>query len=187
MAAGALPTLPRAPSAAGADTCDQSRPILCVPHTRYQVEKDAALERGAAEASELRAAKNAHLERAEHKAAELAEKSTLVSEYLERVVKLTEERAVAEAKVRDAGAETAKQQARLARAEQEKELADKHKAWLESELKGKADALLMERKEAAMARADAQSAVSAAEGRAQSLETQLGAANARVDALAAAE
>ena len=84
------------------------------------MEKDAALERGAAEASELRAAKNAHLERAEHKAAELAEKSALVSEYLERVVKLTEERAAAEAKARDAGTETAKLQARLARTEQEK-------------------------------------------------------------------
>ena len=137
--------------------------------------------------SELRAAKQSQLDRAELKATELAEKDALVREYLDRVVKLTEERAAAEAKARDAGSEMARLSARVARMQQEKELADKHNEWLSNELAVKSDALLAEKKAAAAARTDTESELSAAQGKVETLEAQYAAANARIAAFEAAE
>ncbi|KAL3498454.1 hypothetical protein ACH5RR_041186 [Cinchona calisaya] len=108
--------------------------------------KDGGIERLSTEASELHKSKRQLMGLLEQKESEISEKNTIIRNYLDKIVNLTENAASKEARLSDLETELAKSQASFARISQEKELVERHNSWLNNELQAKVDNLIELRK-----------------------------------------
>lgn len=113
------------------------------------MKKDSDKESLSSEVNEVRKARRDLLEVVDKKNAELAEKTSYIKTYLDKIVFLTDERSILEGKVRNFEAEMARSQAVQARLSQEKELLEQHNSWLNEELKDKVNTLLREQRKSA--------------------------------------
>lgn len=99
--------------------------------------KDGEIERLSMEASEFHKSKRQLLELLEQKDIEISEKNVTNKSYLDKIVNLTDNAAMREARLRDAEAELARSIGSCARLSQEKELIERHNVWLNDELTAK--------------------------------------------------
>ncbi|KAK9278500.1 hypothetical protein L1049_028066 [Liquidambar formosana] len=110
-------------------------------HLKY-IGKDGEFERLTMEASELHTSKRQLMELVEQKDLEISEKNATIKSYLDKIVNLTDNAALGEARLNDIEAELARSQAASARLSQEKELIERHNVWLNDELTAKVDNLI---------------------------------------------
>ncbi|XP_068655691.1 nuclear-pore anchor isoform X2 [Aristolochia californica] len=108
--------------------------------------KDGELERLSVEVSELHKSRRQLLELLEQKDLEIGEKNSLIKSYLDKIVHLSDEIALKEAKLHDIEAESACCHAACARLSQEKELIERHNVWLNDELTAKVNSFIELRK-----------------------------------------
>ncbi|CAN6457286.1 unnamed protein product [Victoria cruziana] len=106
------------------------------------VTKDSEIEKLSLQVSELHKSKRQLLEVIEQKDIEINDKTALAKSYLDKIVKLTDDANLKDAKLRDCEAEVARCQAAHTRVLQEKELLERHNQWLNEELTSKVDAFL---------------------------------------------
>ncbi|XP_065853782.1 nuclear-pore anchor isoform X2 [Euphorbia lathyris] len=104
--------------------------------------KDGEIERLTLEVSEVHKSKRQLVELMEQKDLENSEKGSTISNYLDRIVNLTDSAAHKESRISEIEAELARTQANCARLSQEKELIERHNAWLNEELTAKVDSLI---------------------------------------------
>ncbi|KAL7142917.1 hypothetical protein ABFS83_08G156600 [Erythranthe nasuta] len=110
-------------------------------------EKDGAIERLTTEASELHKSKRQLMLLLEQKDSEVSEKNATIQNYLDKILKLTENAALKDARLGELESELGRLHATSSRFSQEKELLERHNAWLNEELKTKVDNVLQLRKE----------------------------------------
>ncbi|WCJ28442.1 nuclear pore anchor [Euphorbia peplus] len=108
--------------------------------------KDGEIERLTLEVSEAHKSKRQLAELMERKDSENSEKSSTISNYLDKIVNLTDSAAHKESRISEIEAELARTQANCARLSQEKELIERHNAWLNEELTTKVDSLIKVRR-----------------------------------------
>ncbi|KAA8523384.1 hypothetical protein F0562_009807 [Nyssa sinensis] len=108
--------------------------------------KDGELERLSTEASEVHKSKRQLIELLEQKDLEISEKNTTIKSYLDKIVNLTDNAALREARLNDIEAELSRSRASCARFSQEKELVERHNVWLNDELTAKVNSLIELRK-----------------------------------------
>ncbi|XP_073117973.1 nuclear-pore anchor [Elaeis guineensis] len=108
--------------------------------------KDGEIERLSLETVELHKSKRQLLELVEQKDAEIREKNATIQSYLDKIVSLTDNATVKEARLNDSEAELARCHATCNRLTQEKELLEQHNAWLNEELSAKVNSLIELRK-----------------------------------------
>ncbi|MQL71916.1 hypothetical protein Taro_004258, partial [Colocasia esculenta] len=106
------------------------------------IAKDGEIERLTVEATELHKSKRQLLELVEQKDAEIGEKNATIQSYLEKIIHLTDNAALKEAKLQENEAELARCHAECTRLSQEKELIGKHNQWLNDELTVKVNNLI---------------------------------------------
>uniref|UniRef100_A0A5B6ZUV8 Putative nuclear-pore anchor isoform X1 n=1 Tax=Davidia involucrata TaxID=16924 RepID=A0A5B6ZUV8_DAVIN len=108
--------------------------------------KDGQIERLSTEASEFHKSKRQLIELLEQKDLEISEKNSTIKSYLDKIVNLTDNAALREARSNDIEAELARSHACCARLSQEKELIERHNVWLNDELTAKVNSLIELRK-----------------------------------------
>ncbi|XP_077232792.1 nuclear pore anchor [Tasmannia lanceolata] len=108
--------------------------------------KDGDAERLSVEISELHKSKRQLLDLLDQRDSEIAEKNTTIKGYLDKIVNLTDNSALKEARLHDSEAELARSRATHSRLSQEKELIERHNVWLNDELTAKLNSLIELRK-----------------------------------------
>ncbi|XAR59903.1 hypothetical protein NMG60_11015913 [Bertholletia excelsa] len=106
------------------------------------IEKDGEIERLSTEASELRKSKRQLIELVERKDLEISEKNSANKGYLDKIVNLTENAALREARLNEIETELARSHASCTRLSQEKELIERHNVWLNNELTTKVNSIV---------------------------------------------
>ncbi|XP_057958216.1 nuclear-pore anchor [Malania oleifera] len=108
--------------------------------------KDGEIERLSTETSELHKSKRQLMELVEQKDLEISEKNATIKSYLDKIVNLTDNAALREARLNDVEAELARTRGSCTRYLQEKELIERHNVWLNDELTSKVESLIALRK-----------------------------------------
>ncbi|XVE99034.1 hypothetical protein REPUB_Repub03eG0161700 [Reevesia pubescens] len=116
--------------------------------------KDGEIERLTIEVSELHKSKRQLLEMIEQKDLDIADKNAAIKSYLDKIVNLTDNAALREARLSETEAELMRVQATCTRLSQEKELIERHNAWMNEELTAKVDNLIEIRRTLAELEAD---------------------------------
>ncbi|KAI8550055.1 hypothetical protein RHMOL_Rhmol06G0074600 [Rhododendron molle] len=98
------------------------------------IEKDGEIERLSTEASELHRSKRQLNELLEQKDLEISEKSAAMKSYLDKIVNLSDNAGLKEARLNEMESELARSHAACTRLSQEKELIQRHNIWLNDEL-----------------------------------------------------
>ncbi|KAH7848388.1 hypothetical protein Vadar_002210 [Vaccinium darrowii] len=98
------------------------------------IEKDGEIERLSTEASELHRSKRQLNELLEQKDLEISEKSAAMKSYLDKIVNLSDNAGLKEARLSEIESELARSHAACTRLSQEKELIERHNVWLNDEL-----------------------------------------------------
>ncbi|XP_031477595.1 nuclear-pore anchor isoform X2 [Nymphaea colorata] len=106
------------------------------------VTKDSEIEKLSLQVSEMHKSKRQLLEMIDQKDIEINDRAALAKSYLDKIINLTDDANLKDAKFHDCEAELARCQAAHARVLQEKELLERHNQWLNEELTSKVDALL---------------------------------------------
>ncbi|KAJ6817739.1 nuclear-pore anchor [Iris pallida] len=122
--------------------------------------KDGEIERLKLESAELQKSKRHLLELIENKDAEIRERNATIQSYLDKIVNLSENNTLKEARLHDAEAELARCRATCNRVTEEKELLEKHNTWLNEELTTKVNNIFELRKTHMDVEADLSSKIS---------------------------
>ncbi|KAI4323302.1 hypothetical protein L6164_022918 [Bauhinia variegata] len=106
------------------------------------VEKDGEIERLKNEVGELHKSKRQLIELVEQKDLELTEKNATIKSYLDKIVDLSENAALKEARMSEIEAELARSRADCTLLLQEKEIIERQNAWLNDELTAKVNSFI---------------------------------------------
>jgi nucleoprotein TPR len=145
--------------------------------------KDGEIERLSVEASELHKSKRQLIELLEQKDLEISEKNSTSKGYLDKIVNLTEDGALREARLNDIEADMARTNASCARLIQEKELIERHNVWLNDELTAKVNSLIELRRTHSELEADMSAKLEDAEKKYKEVSTSLKWKNDRIKEL----